>query len=121
MTNSEKEALHIRRAIKGDRPEWLRMRGALWPDETTARHREEMDEYLRENAAVAYVAARPSGGLAGFVEATIRHHADACDTSTVGYVEGWDVDADVRRRGDVRQVFPTADHFVYGHRCKQIG
>src|SRR5438093_7079878 len=75
MTKPKQEALRIRRAVPGDRPEWLRMRAALWPDETNAKHREEMDEYLRENAAVAYVAARPSGGLAGFVEATIRPHA----------------------------------------------
>ena len=84
MTKPRKETLHIRRVLPGDRSEWLRMRAALWPHETHAKHREEMDEYLRENAAVAYVAARPSGGLAGFVEATIRPHADACDTTPVG-------------------------------------
>src|SRR5207249_1680437 len=88
MTKPKQGTLPIRRASQGDRPEWLRMRAALWPDETHAKHREEMDEYLRGKGAVAYVVARPSGGLAGFVEATIRPHADGCDTSPVGYVEG---------------------------------
>ncbi len=88
MTKPKKEMIHIRRVISGDRSEWLRMRAALWPDEIPDGHREEMDEYLRQKEAVAFVAARPSGGLAGFVEATIRPHADACDTSPVGYVEG---------------------------------
>ena len=72
MTKPKQGTLPIRRASQGDRPEWLRMRAALWPDETHAKHREEMDEYLRGKGAVAYVVARPSGGLAGFVEATIR-------------------------------------------------
>ncbi len=68
MTKPKQGALPIRRASQGDRPEWLRMRAALWPDETHAKHREEMDEYLRKNAAVAYVAApewRPRGVRGG--------------------------------------------------------
>src|SRR2546425_10644582 len=65
MTKPKQETLQIRRAVQGDRPEWLRMRTALWPDETPERHREEIDEYLREKGAVAFVAARPEGGLAG--------------------------------------------------------
>src|SRR5436309_9494096 len=95
MTKPKQGTLPIRRASQGDRPEWLRMRAALWPDETHAKHREEMDEYLRGKGAVAYVVARPSGGLAGFVEAPIRTHVDACDTSPVAYVEGWFVSAEV--------------------------
>ena len=121
MTNLKQKALHIRRAVQGDRPEWLRMRAALWPDQTRAKHREGMDEYLLENAAVAYVAARPSGGLAGFVEATIRPHADACDTSPVGYVEGWYVDADVRRQGVGRRLVRTAERWARGLGCTEMG
>ena len=121
MTKPKQEAPHIRRAVQGDRPEWLRLRAALWPDETNAKHREEMDEYLREDAAVAFVAARPSGGLAGFVEATIRPHADGCDTSPVGYVEGWYVDADVRRRGVGRRLVRTAERWARGLGCTEMG
>ena len=121
MTNLKQKALHIRRAVQGDRPEWLRMRAALWPDQTRAKHREGMDEYLLENAAVAYVAARPDGGLAGFVEATIRPHADACDTSPVGYVEGWYVDADVRRQGVGRRLVRTAERWARGLGCTEMG
>src|SRR5437867_2697615 len=121
MTKPKQGTLPIRRASQGDRPEWLRMRAALWPDETHAKHREEMDEYLRGKGAVAYVVARPSGGLAGFVEATIRPHADACDTSPVGYVEGWYVDADVRRHGDGRRLIRTAARWARGRGCTEMG
>lgn len=121
MTKPKQGALPIRRASQGDRPEWLRMRAALWPDETHAKHREEMDEYLRGKGAVAYVAARPSGGLAGFVEATIRPHADGCDTSPVGYVEGWYVDADVRQRGVGRRLVRTAERWARERGCTEMG
>ena len=121
MTKPKQEALQIRRAVQGDQPEWLRMRAALWPEETNASHREEMDEYLRENTAVAYVAARLSGDLAGFVEATIRPHVDACDTSPVGYVEGWYVDADVRRRGVGRRLVRTAERWARERGCTEMG
>ena len=121
MTKQKKETLHIRRVIPGDRSEWLRLRAALWPDENPEGHHEEMDEYLRQKEAVAFVAARPEGGLAGFVEATLRPHADACDTSPVGYVEGWYVDADVRRRGVGRRLVRTAERWARERGCTEMG
>ena len=121
MTKPKQGALPIRRASQGDRPEWLRMRTALWPDETPEGHREEIDEYLREKGAVAFVAARPEGGLAGFVEAPIRPHADACDTSPVGYVEGWYVDADIRRHGVGRRLVRTAERWARERGCTEMG
>jgi len=121
MTKPHKQALRIRRAEASDRDEWVRMRAALWSDYTSEQHRKEMNEYLEEKAAVAYVAARPDGGLAGFVEATIRPHADACETSPVGYIEGWYVDADVRRRGVGRQLVRTAERWARGRGCTEMG
>ena len=38
----------------------------------------------------------PGGGLCGLLEAGTRPYADGCDTSPVGYIEGWYVDEDVR-------------------------
>ena len=46
-----------------------------------------------------FVAVRPDGSLGGFLEAGIRPYADGCDTSPVGYIEGWYVDPDLRRTG----------------------
>jgi aminoglycoside 6'-N-acetyltransferase I len=45
------------------------------------------------------VAVRPDGRLAGFTEVGTRPYAEGCDTTPVGYLEGWFVDADVRRQG----------------------
>jgi aminoglycoside 6'-N-acetyltransferase I len=49
--------------------------------------------------AIVLVAVRVGGGLAGFAEVGSRPFADGCDTSPVAYLEGWYVDADVRRQG----------------------
>jgi aminoglycoside 6'-N-acetyltransferase I len=45
------------------------------------------------------VVERPLGGLCGFAEVAVRSVADGCRTAPVAYLEGWYVDADVRRRG----------------------
>ena len=121
MTKPHESALQIRRAEASDRPEWTRMRAALWPEYTPEDHRNEMDEYLDEKSAVAFVAERPDGGLAGFVEATIRPHADACDTSPVGYVEGWYVDPDVRLSGVGRRLVRAAERWARGRGCTEMG
>ena len=46
-----------------------------------------------------FVVDREDGRLGGFLEAGTRDIADGCETSPVGYIEGWYVDADLRRRG----------------------
>ena len=40
-----------------------------------------------------------TGRLAGFVEVGTRSVAESCETSPVAFLEGWYVDADVRRQG----------------------
>jgi aminoglycoside 6'-N-acetyltransferase I len=54
------------------------------------------------------VAARPGGGLAGFLELSVRSYAEGC-TGPVPYVEGWHVDADVRRQGVGRALVARAE------------
>ena len=80
-----------------DLPEWSRMRAALWPDAPAESHAEEVAAFLSGDltgwlaglkAVAAFVAARPSGGLCGFVEASIRPMVDGFNTHPVGYVEG---------------------------------
>ena len=96
--------LTIRPVTPQDHAEWLRMREALWPSEAAGRR----DEHDREIAAffanpdpslATFVAVRPDGSLGGFLEAGTRPYADGCDTSPVGYIEGWYVDPDLRRTG----------------------
>jgi aminoglycoside 6'-N-acetyltransferase I len=90
--------MHIRELSPSDAAEWARMREALWPDATAAQHRAELPEWYGRPDRIVFVAVRQEGGLAGFAEVGLRSVADGCDTSPVGYLEGWYVDADVRRQ-----------------------
>ncbi len=94
----------IRLVTSQDRSEWLRMREALWPSDAADRGDEHEREiaafFANENPMLAtFVAVRPDGSLGGFLEAGIRPYADGCDSSPVGYIEGWYVDPDLRRTG----------------------
>jgi aminoglycoside 6'-N-acetyltransferase I len=46
-----------------------------------------------------FVAVRENGELGGFLEGGLRKYAEGCDTSPVGYIEGWFVDDDLRGQG----------------------
>lgn len=89
----------IRRATKSDKPEWLGMRLVLWPYGTAESYYKDMDNMLANPLLPVFVAVRPTGKLGGFLEAGTRKYADGCETSPVGYIEGWYVDEDLREKG----------------------
>jgi aminoglycoside 6'-N-acetyltransferase I len=82
----------IRNVRPEDRPEWLRMRKALWDDCPDEQQKREIDEILGGDIEVVFVAERRSGGLCGFLEAALRSRADGCDPTPVGYIVGWLLD-----------------------------
>ena len=102
----------IRRIQLGDRPEWLRMRIALWSDDTPDEHRSEMDEIFANPMQPVFVVVRPNGKLGGFLEAGTRDYAEGCKTSPVGYIEGWYVDEDLRGQGIGRALVKAAEEWA---------
>ena len=111
----------IRRVEPRDKDEWLRMRIALWPECPVEKHLSEMAEFFTdERTLAAFVAARPMGGLAGFLEASIRPFADGCDSRPVGYIEGWYVDPDLRRQGIGRELVRAAEVWAVAQGCKEM-
>ena len=67
-----------------------------------------------------FVAERPDGGLCGFLEAAIRSRANGCDSTPVGYIEGWYVDEDVRRQGVGRALVEAAEAWARSKGCRQM-
>lgn len=92
--------IHIRAYEPVDNAEWLRMRRALWPEIPRDEEADDAAAWLARSDTIVLVAARPDATrLAGFAELGARDYADGCDTSPVAYLEGWYVDAAVRRQG----------------------
>lgn len=112
-----------------DQFEWSRMRAAFWPETSAEGHAGEIAALVSGqlsgwlaslNAVAVFVAARPGGGLCGFVEASARPLADGCTTHPVGYIEGWFVDADVRRRGVDRKLVEAAQAWAASQGCREM-
>jgi putative acetyltransferase len=120
---------HVARPVGvADEREWLRMRTLLWPDGADD-HVREIQAYLANGsfswsvsfqAMAVFVVERPAGGLCGLVEASVRPYADGCDTRPVGYVEGWFVDADVRRHGIGWSLLLAAERWAAGQGCHEM-
>jgi putative acetyltransferase len=118
----------IRAVRNGDQAEWLRMRALLWPDGAGDEHADEINAFIGTGAfrwsepflgLAVFVAVRPGSGLCGFVEASIRPYAEGCATWPVGYVEGWFVDADVRRQGIGTRLVRAAERWATGLGCRE--
>jgi aminoglycoside 6'-N-acetyltransferase I len=93
---------------------------ALWDDCPAEQQVREMEEILVSDTEEVFVAERSGGGLCGFVEAAIRSWAIGCEARPVGYVEGWYVDADTRRRGVGRALVEAAEEWARSRGCRQM-
>lgn len=109
---------HVRiRSVRPDeREEYQRLRLALWPDCDVT----DLDPWFARADAQTFVAVRADGSLCGFVEVGARSVAEGCETSPVGYIEGWYVDADVRRSGVGRSLLGAAEDWARGMGYREI-
>lgn len=97
------------------------MRRALWPQCPEAEHRDEIGDILAgAHGMVTFVWDRGDGVLGGFLEATLRLGAEGCDSSPVGYIEGWYVDADLRRTGVGGALVRAAEEWARGLGCVEM-
>jgi len=116
----------IRQARAGDEQGLAELAGLLWPDASAEELREETDAKVNGRApstlpVVTLVAEREDGGLAGFVEAGLRSHADGCDTAhPVGFIEGWFVREELRGRGVGRALIEAAEAWARSHGCTEM-
>jgi len=110
----------IRKANPRDLPEWIRMRALLWPECPVEEHLSETRAMLDAEDETAFVAARHGGALAGFVEVRLRPYADGCSSSPVGFVEGWYVDIDLRRRGIGASLVRAAEAWAVSRGCSEM-
>jgi aminoglycoside 6'-N-acetyltransferase I len=92
--------MHVRQVRAGDDAEWMRMRDVLWPGLPAQTHETDLADFRSDQTTQrVFVIDRENGRLGGFLETGTRKYADGCETSPVGYIEGWYVDPDLRRAG----------------------
>jgi aminoglycoside 6'-N-acetyltransferase I len=115
--------IQVRPATPQDASAWLIMRQALWPEESASYHTGEVESYfagrLREPLEVL-LAFDDSGSSIGFAELSIRPYAEGCDTDHVGYLEGWYVVPEARRRGVGRALVQAAEQWARGRGCSEF-
>ena len=99
-----------------DHAEWRRMRTALWPGQTE----DDMAAWLARSDTAVIVAVRATGSLCGFVEVGERTNADGCESGPVSYVEGWWVDADVRRQRIGARLIEAVESFARSRGYREL-
>lgn len=109
--------MRVRRYEPADRHQYQRMREALWPDCSDA----ENDVWFAREDAATFLAERDDGTVCGFVEVGSRPYAEGCDSSPVGYIEGWWVDEAVRTRGAGRALLDAAEHWARSMGYTEMG
>lgn len=90
----------IRAITEQDFLKWQTMRLKLWSHVTESENREFFAAILADDSrGQIFVAEDEAGELAGFLEAALRFdYVEGAETSPVGYIEGWFVEADARRQ-----------------------
>ena len=104
-----------------DRAEYVRMRSALWPDAEVAELDAEVEGMLVDPNQPIFVAEREGGGLCGMVEAGVRPFANGVDEQPCVFVEGWWVDADMRRSGIGRALVGAVEEWARGRGFHELG
>jgi aminoglycoside 6'-N-acetyltransferase I len=122
-------AIRIRTVEPQDAAQWSEMRAALWPEEGEPTHAAEVARYLEHPGPgpgampeAVFVAVNPENPstLCGFAEVSRRAYAEGCETSPVGFLEGWYVDAQFRRRGVGRALLAVAEQWARDKGCREF-
>jgi aminoglycoside 6'-N-acetyltransferase I len=117
--------VHVRLAGLADLDAVARQFYALWPDGSLAEHEAEARAILAgsppSSMPLVVLVAEVNRQVAGFIEVGLRSHADGCDgRRPVGFVEGWYVEPEHRRRGVGRALIGAAEDWARSQGCAEI-
>jgi aminoglycoside 6'-N-acetyltransferase I len=120
--------IQIRHAEQGDRADWAGLRLALWPDEDEETHRLAVERFFGKartlgampEAALLAVAPGSHPAVIGFAEVSRRAYAEGCETSPVGFLEGWYVIPEHRGQGVGRALVDAAEAWARELGCREF-
>ena len=112
----------IIRAVKSeDTSVWLFMRQELWPEDSEAEHREEIERFFADELPWTVLLAEDDNArVLGFVELSIRPYAEGCKSNKVAYLEGWFVRSEARNRGVGRMLVAAAENWGRSQGCTEF-
>jgi aminoglycoside 6'-N-acetyltransferase I len=116
----------VREANPEDRAALAALRHELWTDSSAEEHGRELACMLAGKArgtlpSVILIAENFAGEIVGFVEAGLRSHADGCDPLfPVGFVEGWYVVPDWRRKKVGARLLAEAEAWARAKGCQEM-
>ena len=111
----------VRPLDEADINDWFRLRKLLWEGSTDEEHKTEMlDIYEHKDTQLVLVAETDEKKLVGFLEAGIRPFVEDCRSDYVGYLEGWFVEPEFRRRGVGRKLVRTAEEWARAKGCEEM-
>jgi len=103
---------------------WAALRSELWPacerEDSLADWADMQDGVDACGQPCTVLLALQEDRVVGFVEVTLRPYADGCETSPVGYVEGWFVCPEVRRQGFGQALLRAAEAWARGKGCREM-
>ncbi len=111
--------ISIRRIDFGDRDEWFEMRKGIWPEAPDEYLDFDMDDILASENDVALFAL-VDGKPVGMIEARLREYGEGCETSPVGYIEGWFVYPEFRGQGIAGALTQSAEDWARGKGCTEM-
>lgn len=109
----------IRRITQEDSYEWFKMRKGIWPEAPDEYLNFDMDEIFASDKDVVF-AAFVDGRPVGMIEARIRDYGEGCETSPVGYIEGWFVYPDMRGKGVSGALTHAAEAWAREKGCTEM-
>ena len=120
--------VRIRHAEPGDADRWVALRAELWP-EGAETHVAEVSRFFAgsrsgpgtdpEAVLVAVDDGEPRE-LLGFAELSRRTYAEGCETSPVGFLEGWYVVPERRQEGLGRALVAAAEAWARAQGCREF-
>jgi aminoglycoside 6'-N-acetyltransferase I len=109
----------IRCVTREDKAEWLRMRKGIWPEAPDEYLNFDMDEILTNDKYYVIFACDGDKPI-GLTEVQIKDYGEGCETSPIGYLEGWFVQEEYRGQAIVGIMTKVAEGWVREKGCTEM-